>query len=454
MKKIIFYAIVFSVSCFVATAQEFKLVNAEGCPIEYRVIDPVGKKVEVAKAKGKKNVDLVIPDYVTHNGAEYIVAGIGKKACMRAKAKKIILPNTIKYIGWFAFAYSKNLQDFYFPEGLEVIDDYSFVNTNKLNHISIPSSVQYLGIDAFSYLSLMYYPEQYSIYNLPSIVTPDNCEYCGIAKKSVVSYYMRNPEKKNEPVYYNSVSQYIPSIEERESRESKKETAKIIGAALSGGMTALADYVRQTGGTSVPTSVGGMNNTSYSSDYLTSPAYLAEVQARANQINANVVAHLQQGLQQMEAQLQKDLKNYLDMLGEQNAWCIKFKSENGREPTELEKDGWVRLNHPEIYQLYLSGKAAMYEQSLGLSESSTTEDHSYDNSGYEKIKREAVEKLKEMLPSEKECDMCLGSGKCSKCNGDGWVPEFGMQKAGPCPVCFNHDGKCRWCLGKKTRMRK
>ena len=48
----------------------------------------------------------------------------------------------------------------------------------------------------------------------------------------------------------------------------------------------------------------------------------------------------------------------------------------------------------------------------------------------------------------KPCHMCLGSGKCSTCNGKGWYYGFGNQVL--CPNCdSNHNGVCSHCHGTK-----
>ena len=50
-------------------------------------------------------------------------------------------------------------------------------------------------------------------------------------------------------------------------------------------------------------------------------------------------------------------------------------------------------------------------------------------------------------PSRPQCRLCLGSGKCSNCNGTGWVTRMGMGHSGYCPVCPNHNGRCTNCGG-------
>ena len=48
----------------------------------------------------------------------------------------------------------------------------------------------------------------------------------------------------------------------------------------------------------------------------------------------------------------------------------------------------------------------------------------------------------------KDCPHCMGSGKCKTCNGTGIQDHM---RSILCGVCYEHNGKCRWCLGKGKR---
>lgn len=450
MKRLLLFVLAIGIFGNIAAASlKFKVKTPEGHTIKYEVINPEEKIVAVEEASVKKKIDLVIPDVVSYEGNEYVVEAIAKRAFQNSKVRNVILPNTIKHIGYLAFGRSIKLESIILPEGLEVIDDWAFFMTERLKRISIPSTVQYVGLCAFSDLvNLSYTLKNCNIENLTPIVTTDNCEYCGLTVGSVMSYYMKHPEKMYEARYYNSVSQYIPTAEELDSRRAKEKRWQTLGAVFSGGLSFLGEYMKSTG--QAPTAVGGMNVTSYSSDYLTSPAYLAAIQAQLNQQMAQIRASGQQMTQQVIENGKKYLERMVKLSGELMAWSNAYKSQTGQEPEQWEKDNWVRQNHPELYQEYMMARVTDFERTQGTSSSMATDSHEYDNSGHERIKRESVEKLKENLPSEKECKQCYGTGKCSNCV-DGWVKRLGSED-GPCPVCFNHDGKCRWCLGNGTRI--
>lgn len=52
----------------------------------------------------------------------------------------------------------------------------------------------------------------------------------------------------------------------------------------------------------------------------------------------------------------------------------------------------------------------------------------------------------------RDCGLCLGTGKCSKCNGRGYYDVIGIGSGRHvCPVCPNHSGTCSSCGGSGKR---
>lgn len=50
--------------------------------------------------------------------------------------------------------------------------------------------------------------------------------------------------------------------------------------------------------------------------------------------------------------------------------------------------------------------------------------------------------------SGRDCGLCLGTGKCSKCNGRGYYDEIGIGSGRhACPACPNSSGRCSCCNG-------
>lgn len=61
------------------------------------------------------------------------------------------VPNYVKKIGDYAFAYCKNLNNVVLQNGLEAIGEYGFYRTFTLKKISIPATVKTIGKQAFGY---------------------------------------------------------------------------------------------------------------------------------------------------------------------------------------------------------------------------------------------------------------------------------------------------------------
>ena len=79
------------------------------------------------------------------------VKGIAKRAFKECTSfTKIVLPDSIEYIGVEAFQRCSNLTEIILPEGLKQIPDGAFSGTG-LTSITIPSSVVSIGKSAFNY---------------------------------------------------------------------------------------------------------------------------------------------------------------------------------------------------------------------------------------------------------------------------------------------------------------
>jgi len=108
-------------------------------------------EVTFEKAGGRKTIptesyvnDMVIPAYVTWEGTEYQVIGIGYSA--------------------FSFTGVWSVE---MPEGLEYIDNWAFFNSGLSGHVKLPSTMNSIGQEAFGF-SL-----------IESIIIPNSVEYMG-----------------------------------------------------------------------------------------------------------------------------------------------------------------------------------------------------------------------------------------------------------------------------------
>lgn len=94
--------------------------------------------------------DISIPSQIEHNNISYDVIGIGDRAFSGMPISSIILPPSIKSIGFESF-YNSGLSSLIFSENscmVEIGDD-AFRGCQNLIHLDIPNSVTTIGKGAF-----------------------------------------------------------------------------------------------------------------------------------------------------------------------------------------------------------------------------------------------------------------------------------------------------------------
>lgn len=89
----------------------------------------------------------IIPTSIDHIKITTIFSHMGPSS--QQKAKKLIIPNTIKKIGNEAFSDCDNLISVEISEGVEEIGEYSFIGCVNLVSLRIPDSVETIGCAAF-----------------------------------------------------------------------------------------------------------------------------------------------------------------------------------------------------------------------------------------------------------------------------------------------------------------
>lgn len=175
MKKLLCFLVAFCIQTTLF-AQIFKVKNADSVKIKYEVTSVENKTVKVIG--GSKPSKLVIPASVEYQGDTYRVTAIGKGAYNNAGGTGTIF------------------EEIHFPEGLEEIEEKAFYNRLRECKLSIPTSVKYIGDNAFAEWAFFPSPnKKYEIKNLPSFVTEENCERMGIATQCVSKYYTYHPRK-------------------------------------------------------------------------------------------------------------------------------------------------------------------------------------------------------------------------------------------------------------------
>lgn len=222
---------------------------------------------------------------------------------------------------------------------------------------------------------------------------------------------------------------------QQEKVERRKRTWANIGVAVAvGAAVAGTAYAA-----SQSSSQSSYTNTAYMPSAYTYSNATSQFGSRSDQILANAERTAHQIGQNTMAQSQQMAQRAQQASREQMNWAANFRRTNGREPTELEQDNWLRTHYPDIWQMKIQA-AANAESSSSSSKSSSSS--SNKESLKEKNHEYWVDKAK-----GKECGICKGSGKCQTCNGTGIAVSISRGKY-PCPVCFNHDGKCIHCNGR------
>lgn len=202
MKKVfIFLTIVASYFMMTNAATTF---TVDG--FKYTVISEDESTVEFGtNAKyGNAKTNVVVPATVEYGGKTYTVIGIGEKAFAPASGgttttSKLLtaeLPNTIKYIGKYAFDRCSNLQNFQFPQNLDSIGEMAFNYALNIfgGTVILPESVRKLSDNALSTSAF-----NYNYLAIKKLVVGKNVESMGnhVAAVDTLIYNAINATKEN-----------------------------------------------------------------------------------------------------------------------------------------------------------------------------------------------------------------------------------------------------------------
>ena len=97
--------------------------------------------------------DVVIPRVVTHEGVDYVVVSVEDNAFMGRNITSVVLPESVRRIGSYAFAQCRSLSSVALPKGGVDIRSYAFANCSSLNSIVFPEGEVTVGERAFIYCS-------------------------------------------------------------------------------------------------------------------------------------------------------------------------------------------------------------------------------------------------------------------------------------------------------------
>lgn len=149
IRSLMFLATVALVS-IKAAALTFSALNGDGTEIHYHVI---GDSHDVEIVAGNINYEgsVAVPPTVMYEGVAYTVTRTSDSAfghCGRLES--VVLPSTVKELGYNTFISSPKLRHVSLPEGITVIPESTFSGCEGLEGIALPSTVRSVDNMAFN----------------------------------------------------------------------------------------------------------------------------------------------------------------------------------------------------------------------------------------------------------------------------------------------------------------
>lgn len=142
MKKALSLAVVF---LMIFTAFPLAVFAENGSEFMYCIVSEQEKTCKITAYDGWNKV-VTIPSEI--NG--YQVIAIDREAfCNFDKIETVEIPDTVQYIGRYAFYYCTNLMRVTLPNSVTYIGDHAFAQCTSLESITIPASVKKIDFDAF-----------------------------------------------------------------------------------------------------------------------------------------------------------------------------------------------------------------------------------------------------------------------------------------------------------------
>ncbi|MCQ2088193.1 MAG: leucine-rich repeat domain-containing protein [Bacilli bacterium] len=136
-----------------STQTDEEVVDAATSDFTFFILND--KEAEVISLDFVAATVVNVPAYVRISGKVYTVTSIGSGSFDYSynpdltKIKKVVLPNTIKSIGEYAFKGCTSLTSIEIPNSVTEIGEHAFDECHKLTSIVIPNSVTEIGSGAF-----------------------------------------------------------------------------------------------------------------------------------------------------------------------------------------------------------------------------------------------------------------------------------------------------------------
>ena len=214
-----------------------------------------------------------------------------------------------------------------------------------------------------------------------------------------------------------------------DAKAEKKQARRAAWAAALGALAA--------GGAAVAASRMGVPGAAYTMPQVNpyGAGSVAGAVASTDRIIANAQQNIQMIGQQAMNQVQQAVNRSQRALQEQLGWATSFNAQNGRYPTQLEQDEWMRQHYPDVYQVMIQARAAQTvregsvesgssNESTGEKKVSNTYKCSYCNGSGRLLQEDDV--LRFGLPSEKDY-------KCQECGN--WKYKGMTHRHYDCPHC-------------------
>ena len=132
-------------SSITASAYDFEVDG-----IYYNIVSETESLVEVTSGDNEYSGNVTIPQTVTSNNKSYTVRYIGYYAFKYCKdLTNVTIPNSVTAIAYEAFYNCSNITNITIPNSVTVIDSKAFCDCSSLTSIEIPNSVTSIGNKAF-----------------------------------------------------------------------------------------------------------------------------------------------------------------------------------------------------------------------------------------------------------------------------------------------------------------
>lgn len=147
MKKNICVVIIFSM--LLSFLSLYTFADANEVTIDGITYICAAKQAVIKKCDKSKQGDIIIPEFIEYNGKQLPVKSIEDKAFENCSSiKKVVISDSVTYIGQDAFCYS-GITSLDLGNGVKEIDDGAFYSCGRLSIVIVGNSLAGIGRGAF-----------------------------------------------------------------------------------------------------------------------------------------------------------------------------------------------------------------------------------------------------------------------------------------------------------------